>query len=31
MEIGPDGNLLADPAGAGKISFPPTDGEEVPG
>ena len=31
VEIGPDGNLLADPACAAKISFPPTDGVEVPG
>ena len=31
VEIGPDGNPLADPAGAGKISIPPPDGEKVPG
>jgi hypothetical protein len=31
VEIGRDGNLLAGPAGAGEISFPPPHGEVVPG
>jgi hypothetical protein len=31
VEIGRDGNLLADPAGAGQISSPPPGGEVVPG